>query len=270
MGRRKISREDRARGVLLGLTVGDRNGGPGAQALLLAESLAAHPRFHRKDVLERYLRWWGTEGFDTGPVADAVFDRLRQGQPLPDAVAAVHRASGGRTAGCAPAHRALPLAMSAALADTDLRTAAMSEASLTHHDPLAGEASAAAVRLCRALIRGRRWDQAIRDAGHNAPRPVQNALLGKAEISPGGHALEVLCAAACLAGDAGDAGAGLQISWAFAGAANYSPVLVGAFLGARFGADALPSDPRLTPRVRAAADALAQTWTASDAAPSTD
>lgn len=260
MGARKISRGERARGVLLGLAVGDRIGGPTAQAVLLAESLAVHPRFSRRDAVERYLRWWGSEGFDTGPVTEAVFGRIQQGQPLPAAVEAVHRASGGQTAGCAPAHRALPLAMSPALADTDLRVAAMSEAVLTHQDPLAGEVSAAAVRLCRALIRGRRWDQATRDAGQNSPRAVQNALLGKGELSPGGFAVDVLCAAACLAGDAGDAGAGLEVAWAFAGPANFAPVLVGAFLGARFGAEALPQSPRITPRIQQAAQALAATW----------
>jgi len=50
--------EDRCRGALLGLTAGDRNGGPNEMAARLTEGLAEQGRFDRDDVLARYVAWW--------------------------------------------------------------------------------------------------------------------------------------------------------------------------------------------------------------------
>jgi uncharacterized metal-binding protein YceD (DUF177 family) len=64
---------------------------------------------------------------------------MASGKPAAEALVQVHLEFGSMTAGCNPAHRSPPLSMLAAIADKDLAACAMSEARLTHHDPLAGE-----------------------------------------------------------------------------------------------------------------------------------
>ena len=248
--------EDRCRGVLVGLAAGDRIGGPIRMALRLAESLLETGRFDAADVLGRYLRWWREGAFDTGPVSARAFALVAAGVPVHEATAQVHREFDGMTAGCNPAHRSSPLAMCAAVADDDLAGCALAEARLTHHDPLAGEVAAAANKLCRALIRGAAWQDAMQEAGSFA-----------GQVGPGnngGFAPDVLRAALHFVGTSDCFTEALDRSLAFAGPSNYCPVLVGAVAGARWGASAVPSPAlahvEILPRVRAAADALATGW----------
>src|ERR1700694_4833348 len=141
--RETTTAEDRCRGVLVGLAAGDKIGGPIRMAVRLAESLVACGGFNPSDILERYLAWWREGAFDTGPVSDRALALMAAGMPAQDATAQVHREFGGKTAGCNPAHRSPALSMLAAIADEDLAGFAMTEARLTHYDPLAGEVAAA-------------------------------------------------------------------------------------------------------------------------------
>lgn len=225
-------------------------------ALHVAESLACRGRFDPADVLERYLRWWRDGAFDTGPVSGRALELMSAGMPASEAAVRVHRESGGRTAGCNPAHRSSPLAMLASIPDDALAACATAEARLTHLDPQAGEVAAAVVGLCRASIRGVSWGEALRRFG----------LGGGGDVGDGGHAPEVLHAAVHFVGGSESFVEALTRSLAFAGAANYAPVLVGALGGARWGASAIPpsapAHPDLLPRLRATADALAAGWSA--------
>src|SRR5262245_1043061 len=108
------STTDRGRGVLVGLAAGDRIGGPVRMAVRLAQSLLDRGGFDPTDVHDRYLRWWREGAFDTGPVSGRVLALIAAGVPAADAPALVHRELDGLTAGCNPAHRSPPLAMSAA------------------------------------------------------------------------------------------------------------------------------------------------------------
>jgi ADP-ribosyl-[dinitrogen reductase] hydrolase len=256
------SSADRCRGVLIGLAAGDRNGGPIRMAVRLAESLIACGGFDPEDALGRYLRWWREGAFDTGPVSGRALELLAAGVPASDASARVHREFGGKTAGCNPAHRSPPLAMLASVADEDLAAFAAAEARLTHYDPLAGEVAAAACALCRSLIRGAGWDDAARHhgfAGHGGPG------------HNGGYAPDVLRAAVFFVGTSSGSAEALGRSLAFAGPANYCPVLAGAIGGARWGASAVPqaalAHADTLPRVRAAAEALAAGWAAGACRP---
>ena len=132
----------------------------------------------------------------------------------------------------------------------------MTEAGLTHHDPLAGEIAVAINKLCRSLIRGVGWDMALRQCSgftkHEGPG------------NNGGFAPDVLRAALHFVGTSGSFAEALERSLAFAGPANYCPVLVGTIAGARWGASAIPPSSlahvEILPRVRATADALAAGW----------
>ena len=247
---------DRCRGVLVGLAAGDQIGGPIRMALRLAESLVDCGGFNPSDILERYLTWWREGAFDTGPVSDRAFALLATGMPVQEATAQVHQEFGGKTAGCNPAHRSPPLSMLASIADEDLATCAMAEAGLTHHDPMAGEVAATVSKLCRSLIRGHAWDMALRQCGgfdgHEGPG------------NNSGFAPDVLRAALHFVGTSACFAEALGRSLAFAGSANYCPVLVGAIGGARWGASAIPqaalAHVDILPRVRATAEALASRW----------
>ena len=250
--------EDRCRGVLIGLAAGDKIGGPIRMAVRLAESLVACGGFNPSDILERYLAWWREGAFDTGPVSDRAFALLAVGKPVQEATAQVHREFVGKTAGCNPAHRSPPLSMHTAISDEDLAACAMTEAGLTHYDPVAGEIAATVNKLCRSLLRGHSWDMALRQCGgfdgHEGPG------------NNGGYAPDVLRAALYFVGTSACFTEALERSLAFAGPANYCPVLVGAIGGGRWGASAIPqpalAHADILPRVREAAEALAAEWTA--------
>lgn len=258
---------DRVRGILLGLCAGDRNGGPVRMALELAGYLlACGGTFRAGELLERYVSWFVREGFDTGPVAERVFRRIARGVAPHEAVLLTHNELAMRTAGCNPAHRAAPLAMSAHLPDDELAELARREAKLTHWDPVAGNVSAAVVVLCRALVRGEGWEESLRKAARHCDVLKRRLQSGGMEppLDRSGFAPEALWAAVYFVHHSGDPGAALTRSIEFAGRANYCPVLAGAIAGARWGASQVPqtllgTGPILE-RVEHAADSLASTW----------
>jgi ADP-ribosylglycohydrolase len=261
-----ISGQDRCRGVLLGLAAGDKNGGPIRMAVRLAESLLELGRCDPEDILGRYLRWWREGAFDTGPVSGWALQLMAAGMTASEASAQVHREFGGKTAGCNPAHRSSPLAMLASLADDDLASCALTEARLTHHDPLAGDVAAAGTVLCRSLIRGVSWGDALQRSGEERRAETSAALFSVREDpgTSGGFAPEVLRAAAYFVGSSSSFSEALGRSLAFAGPANYCPVLVGAIGGARWGNSAI-STPTLAHveilrRVETCAHGLAAGW----------
>lgn len=250
------SAADRCRGVLTGLAAGDQIGGPIRMAVRLAESLLCCGGFDPEDVLRRYLHWWREGAFDTGPVSARALGLMAAGVPNSEAVVQVHRESSGRTAGCNPAHRSAPLCMCSFIADDHLDACAAAEARLTHHDPLAGEVAGAVNRLCRSLIRGDPWEEALRKCGGLADH--------RGPGNDGGFAPDVLRAALHFVATADRFLEALERSLVFAGPANYCPVLVGAIGGARWGAAAAPSPaPANVPiweRIEAAANGLAAGW----------
>ena len=220
--------QDRCQGVLIGLAAGDQIGGPIRMAVRLAESLIACDAFDPAAILNRYLAWWREGAFDTGPVSDKAFALIAAGMSVHEATAQVHQEFGGKTAGCNPAHRSPPLSMLASIADEDLAACAMTEAALTHFDPVAGQVAASVNKICRALIRGADWDIALRHSG----------IVGEPGNN-GGFAPDVLQAALYFVGTSSGFSEAMERSLVFAGPSNYCPVLVGAIGGACWGASAL-------------------------------
>ena len=259
--------KDRISGILLGLAAGDRIGGPTRMALRLAESLIANNGFNAEDVGRRYLSWWRQDGFEIGLTAGRVLQLVDRGSTLAEAAGKVHEKSGGLTAGCNPAHRAAPLAMSPSIDDSRLPEAAIAEAALTHHDPLAGDVSAAVAVLCRALVRGDDFESALKRACDGRLDETQKALAieSKKGLSRSGYAPDVLAAAIFFLRTNDRFQSALSSAFGFAGPANYCPVLVGSIGGARWGAaniDAslLQGQPVLMSRLRKTAGIFAQGW----------
>jgi ADP-ribosylglycohydrolase len=149
-------------------------------------------------VLRQYLAWWEEDGLDSGPTTASVLEKVRRGTPPALAAAQVHA---------------------------------------THSHPLAGDGAAAVVVLCRALLRGQAWAAALERAAagrlDETAQALRNAHAGPR--GPGGYAPEVLRPAVYFVGTAETFEQALSRSLAFAGPANYGPVLVGAIASARWG-----------------------------------
>ena len=235
---------DRAIGTLIGLAAGDKNHGPSEMAWRLATSLAELQRYDPEDVFNRYLEWHRQGSYDTGAVANIVFDHVLSGADRSEAVARAHEELDGQTAGVNTAHRVAPLALALFIADEDLAAAARQESALTHAHALAGETAAAVAILCRKLIRGLSWEVALAGVVYLEHPDVRAALRPEesqaADLSTGGFAPETLRAAIWHLHHAQSFDQALSSSLAFAGPANYCPVLVGAIGGARWGASTIP------------------------------
>lgn len=212
-------------------------------AIRVAESLVGSGRFDSEDVLHRYLAWWRAEGFDTGPTADSVFRKIASGAAPLEACREVDLEANGFTAGCNPAHRSIALAFSP-LSDDELVSAVQDEARLTHWHPLAGDVAVATVRSCRALSRGRSWPEALNEGAEGRLPETQRAFAPAEveDLSPSGYAPDVLRAALWFVGHSADLDEALRRSIAFAGPANYCPVLVGSLGGTRWGIGGLSHD----------------------------
>jgi ADP-ribosylglycohydrolase len=259
--------KERVVGVLLGLAAGDQIGGPIRMALTVAESLCHCAAFDPQEIGERYLRWFRDGAFDTGPTAERVFALGVSGVSFEEASLRVDEESRGMTAGCNPAHRSAPLAMFSAIEDSRLAWAAITEAALTHRNPLAGDVAAAVVVLCRALIRGIDWStaRALASAGRMAETRSAMEVQAPDSLSQAGFAPEALRAAIHFVDISESFADALQRSKSFAGAANYCPVLVGSIAGARWGASKINESllvrhRSLLPRLLSVATDLAKGW----------
>jgi len=256
----------RVRGLLLGLCVADRNEGPIRMALELAASLETHGAFNRRATLRKYVRWFQREGIDTGPVSARVFGLMAEGIAPTAARVSADREFGGLTAGCNPAHRATPLAMCHFLEDGRLPDLAKREALLTHHHPLAGDAAAAVVVLCRALIRGQSWASSLSLASVNRDPRTQAALACESSesLTRGGFAPEALHAAIFFVAKNESFEGALSESLQFAGPANYCPPLVGAIAGSRWGSAQIPLERcgrvEILARALLVSEALSSAW----------
>ena len=258
--------QDHITGVLLGLAAGDSHGGPIRMAVRLAESLGDCGGFCSDDVMSNYLGWHQEGAFDTGPVAGKVFTRVAGGELVKVAVCDVHEELGSMTAGCNPAHRCPPLAMSKSIADDALPDAAFKEAALTHFDSLAGDVSAAVVVLCRCLITGKAWSDSLGISQDGRAGLTKRALnvVDRASLDRGGYAPNVLAAAVHFLDSHNDLVGALDASFEFAGHWNFCPVLVGAIGGARWGINSVPLErvrhAEILPRVCLGAKRLAAAW----------
>jgi ADP-ribosyl-[dinitrogen reductase] hydrolase len=180
-------KEERYTGCLLGLGVGDALGAPlefmsaeqilikhgvvremigggwlnvrpgettddTAMALTLAESLIEKKTFDRDDAAARYVAWLRSGPRDVGNTIRASLTRIGEGMEPEEASAEAHFEVGGKTAGNGAAMRAAPLALAFPDSEEKLLAHARADAAVTHHDPLAGQGSAALVLMIAAAL----------------------------------------------------------------------------------------------------------------------
>jgi ADP-ribosylglycohydrolase len=222
--------------VLTGLADGDRHGGPTAMANVLTQSLTECGGLDIEDLTGRYLEWWRSDGFDTGPVFNDVMALLNQGVSQDKAVRIVDKKHNGLTAGCNPAHRITPLSLISSITIEQLPCLAMQEAQITHHHPLAGDVSAAVVVLCRALLDGMTYEKAKAFAAKDRLSETREAILNPDDrpLSTSGFSPEALRAAIHFIDQSSSASEAIKEASLFAGDDNYCPVLVGAISGVKW------------------------------------
>lgn len=262
------SQADRVAGTLLGLAAGDTLSGPIYLGTTIAESLLVKRRYDMIDVAERHFAWWQQGAKNAGPTFEKVMTFVADGVQLDTAVSRVHREGGRKTAGCAPLHRATPIAMLKRIPTQQLAHFAELETAISHWDPVAAEATAAIVVLCRALIEGTVWQDALREAGYGHTFRITQALqpIDLEHCKTSGYALHVLQAAVSILTYSSNLQEALDTAKTFSAPMNYVPVLVGTLGGARWGASRLSeeqlahTDQDIRKRFYQASTQLAHDW----------
>ena len=214
---------DQLKLIFDGMRLGDKNGGPTELATILSKSLIASDGFNKEDLISRYLEWWKTDAFDTGPTFANVFQKVSNGTSIKKAVEEVNANLNGITAGCGPAHRIAPLAAFKKIPSKHLVDFAREEALITHHHPDAGNCSAIMAMLCRYLLDGNTWDGSKKLIYENKQIKSTWLDIQNASFNKGGYVLDVMHTAIQFL----DMDDSLENSLAFAGPANYCPVIVG-------------------------------------------
>ena len=202
---------------------GDQIGGPTELAHILCDSIQACGTFDKHDLTKRYLRWWKTDAFDTGPTFASVFTKIDKGVDPADAVKQTHKEFNNNTAGCGPAHRCAPLAGFINIPNDQLISLARTEAKITHYHEDAGNGSAVVVMLCRHLLEGYNLKQAEILIAKDPELRYTWEKIAQADLKPDGYIFNVLHAALHFI----HTNDPLEKVFKFAGISNYCPVIVG-------------------------------------------
>ena len=267
---------DRARGVMLGLAVGDalgaalewdhpdqitaRYGGPlrdlvasklwrlgewtddTAMATALAESLADRAGYDEDDVLARYLVWSRSAPKDIGATVSHALARASFPADSRRAAAAWHEQTGGHSAGNGSLMRTAPIAIRFRNDAGAIERISRSESSLTHHDPLAGDACTFLNLTIAALLNGK-------------PPPTSSSVVGQAAAEARtttaeqlmepvqrqiGFVLTALRVAFWAAFTADTLEQAIVSAANLGGDADTNAAITGALAGARFGAAQIP------------------------------
>jgi ADP-ribosyl-[dinitrogen reductase] hydrolase len=299
---RMITRQDRFRGALLGLAVGDAlgttvefqppgsfppvtdmvGGGPfglpaGAwtddtsMALCAAESLLAHRRFAPMDQLERFDRWyregyWSSTGrcFDIGNATRAALERFeRTRDPYPGMVAK-------DAAGNGPLMKLAPVVLAYASSPADAVRIAGWSARLTHGAPEATDACRVyAALLLAALAGGDPLGVEVDPALHEGVVAAARSRREPPEVRGGGYVVHALEAALWALRTTGDFEAGVLAAVNLGDDADTTAAIHGQLAGAVYGVDGIPA--RWRERVVRGGEILALAdglYALSEAAPS--
>jgi ADP-ribosylglycohydrolase len=247
---------ERAQGCLVGLSLGDDNGGPTAMMLknleIMTQVRTVMPQYFGKG----YLEWFKEEGYDAGLVTHKVLELVDSGLSFDDAAKQVDTELDGMTASISPAHRSIPLTLYFVawylrspnffeeFPNTGFRefeSLISREARLTHLHKEASEVSIAVNAICMYLILGKDIIDSMRFGlkfiNENLRLNIEDNISTRNSdnLKSGGYAPDVLTAALWFLLHTRSLKDALDQSKEFAGIANYCPVLVGSIGGAMYG-----------------------------------
>jgi ADP-ribosyl-[dinitrogen reductase] hydrolase len=264
--------QDKARGAMLGLAVGDWLGGRGAGvtelALRLATTLTESGGYDPDRALGHYVAWMRTEPEAASPHMREVLGAIAGGTDSFRATSSFHL-GGGDTSGNEAVVRATPIGIAFAGREEPLRDATLSDAALTHFDPLAGKVALLHNQIVGWLVtdgperfvaelRNPEW---LDDRIEDVVIPAASGVRGFAEklaTSQPGSALTSLAIALVAVYNADNFEEGLEWAVNLGGDADGDGAVTGALLGARLGASAIPAHWLDTLTRRAEIDALSE------------
>lgn len=151
-----------------------------SMALNISMSLLRLHKFDGPDIFSQHMDLYNREGGAVGQITIDVYkeackEHSARGQSgtrrflfeqstIDRLVKTVNNNCGGLTAGCGPAQRCYPLAFCPFIIDENLPWLSIDEAKLTHFSPVAGQVAAIVNVICRGLIRGKPWADAVNAA----------------------------------------------------------------------------------------------------------
>lgn len=247
---------DRAKGCLVGLALGDDNGGPTAMMMKNLE-IVTHIRTLMPQYFGKgYLEWFKEDGYDAGLVTHKVLELVDSGMSFNDAAIQADKESDGMTAGISPAHRSIPLTLPYVAwyirspnffeecpntGFQEFQSTIEREAKLTHIHKEAAEVSLAVNAIIMYFILGKDEFRAIEFGMKFINQDLRSKILDDVyskdsdHLKDGGYAPDVLTAALWFLFHTHTFEDALKQSKEFAGSANYCPVLVGSIGGAMYG-----------------------------------
>ena len=262
---------DRARGAMLGLAVGDAAGGTGAATALslrLATTIAELGAYDPDDALRRYVAWYRTDPPAMSDDMRSVLGSIARGEDSYRATSSFHL-GGGVSSGNGALVRATPLAVAYAGHDESLRDNTLTDAALTHFDPLAGKVALLHNQAVAWLLTG--GPQLLYDQLKNPERlddriedvviPALNGVRGFAEsltASEPESALAALAVGLVVVFNADSFEQGLAWAVGLGGDAAANGAVAGALLGARLGAAGIPPERLAALERRAELDGLTE------------
>lgn len=178
---------DTCENVMLGHATANKCQSPTHLALLLSQSLCKFKGFDSSDVMARYLYLHHFSKCHIGQVATLVYEDLKSSITTPsgkltrkhflfttdkiyDASKSAHERLKGLSSGCNPAQRSFPLAFCPWINDDDVFRLSCDEARLTHFSPIAGQVAGLINLICRRLLKGDEWNDAVKTAFSSAPQ----------------------------------------------------------------------------------------------------
>ena len=209
--------------ILAGIKAGDQISGPYKLAKIFSKSLKLNNGFNEDDLRLRYLDWWKSDAFDTGPTYASVFSKIDKGMDPKLAVKKVHKEFAFNTAGCGPVHRATPLAGIFTVSTEKLITLARQEAKITHFHDDAGNGSAIIILLCRYLLEGKSYYDAENLVCNHKDLKDSWTKLQNAELKPDGYVYNVIFSALHFIKE----NKSLEDAIKFSGKANYCSIIYG-------------------------------------------
>lgn len=271
---------DRARGMLLGLAVGDAlgsslefgprvspplarremvGGGPfdlepgeftddTAMALALGKSLVACRGFDPRDVMDRFLSWWRTGEyssngtcFDIGGTTSSALARYeRSGNPFAGSTAE-HTAANGSIMRLAPV-----VAFTIDAPTEEAVRIARDQSRLTHAHPACLSANEYLVQLLRLLLRGETDPLVLalpRFEGHPGVLRAKSAIWGGMErrhVKSTGGVVDTLEAALFSCANAPSFEHAVTLAVNCGGDSDTVGAVAGTIAGAKFGAESIP------------------------------
>ena len=268
---------DRARGVLLGLAVGDALGGPlefmsaaeirtrhrgpvddyvgggwlslepgqgtddTAMALALARSAATRLGYDPDWALKAYLEWFRTDPPDVGSTIRAALEAADAGGSAIAAGEALHRRT-GRSAGNGSLMRIAPIALRYLRQPERRALAARADSKLTHYDDHAADACQWLCEMLAELVAGVDPAELVAPATLETECAVTRAAAATAADGPAaGYVGTTLGVASAALRTAASFEEGLTWAVNLGGDADTNGAVTGALLGARFGARAIPA-----------------------------